>query len=174
MDADLRLLRLRQLDEALRPWAQLRDLRTPPSGRLAVIREALGMTLEQLGRRIGIDAAGAKKLQDREATGSITLHTLRRAADAMDCDLVYAIVPRTSLQETLDRRARDLARAMLNRVGQTMDLEAQGVPDDPDQSAEQVTRLAKGLLDGRLALLWDDPVPNARANTAGSSENPNS
>jgi predicted DNA-binding mobile mystery protein A len=64
-------------------------------------------------------------LEQSEATGSIQLKTLRRAAEALDCTLVYALVPKTSLAGAVQDRARKIAVRDLGRVAHTMKLEAQ-------------------------------------------------
>ena len=64
-------------------------------------------------------------LEHNEQAGTVRLETLARAADAMGCDLVYAFVPRTSLDEFVDQRARAVAEAEIRRVDTTMALEDQ-------------------------------------------------
>ena len=95
----------------------------PPKGWVRAIRDAIGMTGGQLGRRLGMTAQAVVSLERSEASGKIQLNTLRRAAEAMDCVLVYALVPNTSLNEMVDRRARELALRALRRVSHSMALE---------------------------------------------------
>jgi predicted DNA-binding mobile mystery protein A len=76
--------------------------------------------------RLGITPASASSLEQSEAAGTISLQSLRRAAEVLDCDLVYALVPRKSLTTTLERRACAKADEMIGNVHQTMSLEAQG------------------------------------------------
>jgi predicted DNA-binding mobile mystery protein A len=75
-------------------------------------------------------AQAVVSLERSEASGRIQLSTLRRAAEAMDCVLVYALVPNTSLNEMVDRRARELAVRALRRVSHSMALEDQQVDRD--------------------------------------------
>lgn len=102
----------------------------PPKGWVRAIRDAIGMTGGQLGRRLGMTAQAVMSLERSEASGKIQLNTLRRAAEAMDCVLVYALVPNTSLTEMVDRRARELALRALRRVSHSMALEDQQVDRD--------------------------------------------
>lgn len=102
----------------------------PPKGWVRAIRDAIGMTGGQLGRRLGMTAQAVVSLERSEASGKIQLNTLRRAAEAMDCVLVYALVPNTSLTEMVDRRARELAVRALRRVSHSMALEDQQVDRD--------------------------------------------
>jgi predicted DNA-binding mobile mystery protein A len=152
---DLKWLRMRQLTERLRPWDQVRDLPPPKGGWIEAIREGLGMGTGQLAKRMGVDPAAITRLEAREAAGKITVESLRRAAEAMDSKLVYAIVPNQSLHGTLQAQARRVARARMGRVGHTMSLEAQDVEDD--EAAQQEADLASRLLSEWPRSLWDDP-----------------
>lgn len=102
----------------------------PPKGWVRAIRDAIGMTGRQLGGRLGMTAQAVVSLERSEATGKIQLNTLRRAAEAMDCVLVYALVPQSSLTEMVELRARELALQALRRVSHSMALEDQQVDRD--------------------------------------------
>jgi predicted DNA-binding mobile mystery protein A len=118
----------RRLDERLAPLGHAaRSTPTPSKGWLRAIREALGMTATQFARRLGIARQSADDLEKSEAAGSITLASLRRAAAALDCTLVYALVPNKPLEEAVRTRARALAAENLKRVAHTMALEDQQV-----------------------------------------------
>ncbi|MGH9890465.1 MAG: mobile mystery protein A [bacterium] len=151
----LKQLRMRQLTGRLRPWEELRDLPPPKGGWIAAIREGLGMGMNQLARRMGVDPSAIAHLENREAAGRITLESLRRAAEAMDSKLVYAIVPNQSLHGTLHAQARRVARARMGRVGHTMSLEAQDV--EQDEAAHQEEDLAIRLVSEWPRSLWDEP-----------------
>lgn len=99
----------------------------PPKGWIRAIRDALGMSAPQLGTRLGVKPQSVADLEKSEAYGTIQLKTLCRAAEALDCTLVYALVPNSSLKDAVLTRARDIARKELARIGHTMDLEAQGL-----------------------------------------------
>jgi predicted DNA-binding mobile mystery protein A len=101
----------------------------PAKGWLRAIREALGMTGVQFARRLRISPQSAEALEKSEASGTVQLKTLRRAAEALDCRLVYALVPKTSLEGAVNERARRIALRDLGRVAHTMALEAQGTGD---------------------------------------------
>lgn len=119
-----------RLDDKLAALKPLDRFARPPKGWIRAIRDAIGMTGAQLGRRMGMTPQAVADLEKSEAAGKIQLDTLRRAAEAMDCVLVYAIVPNTSLGEMVDHRARALAIQALNRVSHSMALEDQRVDRD--------------------------------------------
>lgn len=87
------------------------------------------MTGVQLAARIRVRPQTVDALEKSEASGSIQLSTLRRAAEALDCTLVYALVPNSSLEEAVEARARRIAMRDLKRVAHTMKLEAQETGD---------------------------------------------
>jgi predicted DNA-binding mobile mystery protein A len=115
----------------------------PAGGWVRAIREALGMTTADLATRLGVAQSTIQRLEASEQAGRIQLDTLARVADALDCDLVYALVPRRPLEDVVDDRARELARDELVSVGHTMDLEAQGL--GADRLRERVDDLANEL-----------------------------
>lgn len=128
MDTTLRARARSRLDERLAPLLAV-ELAPPPKGWLKAIREALGMTGQQFAARMGIKPPTVIDLEKSEALGTIQLKTLARAADALGCRLVYAIVPKAPLQETVDARARKIALRALRRVAHSMKLEDQAVAD---------------------------------------------
>jgi predicted DNA-binding mobile mystery protein A len=99
----------------------------PVRGWIRAIREALGMTAEQLGKRLGVKQPSVVALEQSEEKGSIELATLRRVAEALDCRLVYALVPNKPLEQTVRERARLFARRRLEPIEHSMALEDQKV-----------------------------------------------
>jgi predicted DNA-binding mobile mystery protein A len=87
------------------------------------------MPAVQLARRLGMKAQSIADIEKSEASGTIQMKTLRRVAEALDCVVVYAIVPKSSLEDMVDARAREIAGRELARIAHTMDLEAQGLSD---------------------------------------------
>ncbi|MGE3621280.1 MAG: mobile mystery protein A [Acidimicrobiia bacterium] len=136
------------LDQRLAAVRRL-DLARPPRGWVRAIRDALGMTTEQLADRLEITQSAASKLEASEAAGTIRLNSLAKAADALGCTLVYALVPKESLTATLHQRARSVAAHELGAVDVTMALEDQRVGID----LATVEEYATSLLGSRR--LWD-------------------
>jgi len=116
-----------RLDERLSTFKPESRFAVPPKGWIRAIREALGMSALQLGTRISVRPQSVSDLEKSEAYGTIQLKTLRKAAEALDCTLVYTFVPNSSLEDAVQTRAREIARRELARIGHTMDLEAQGL-----------------------------------------------
>jgi predicted DNA-binding mobile mystery protein A len=151
---DKQLLMLDQLDRALAPYRTLVGIPRPRLGWVRAIREALGMSSPQLAKRMQIKAAQTiEAMQRNEVSGAITLKSLERLAAALDCELVYALVPRKPLHDVLRDRAMEMARAQLGRVSHSMKLEEQGLNPESEQNA--LNRRADRLLSGSPKKLWD-------------------
>ena len=124
---------------------------TPSGGWIRAIRRALGMTSRALGKRAGLAQLSVVQLEESEHRGTITLASLRRMAAALDADVVYALVPRKPLAETVTARARGLALERVRTVAQTMNLEAQTLSNDQIQA--QIVELTREL-ERRPRELW--------------------
>jgi predicted DNA-binding mobile mystery protein A len=120
----------RTLDKRLAEWRDLPP--APVRGWVRALRDSLGMSSADLAFRLGTSRQAVLQMERSEADGSIRLETLRRAAEALDCRLLYALVPNVPLEETVDRRARELAAQELGRVRNTMALEDQAVEAGDD------------------------------------------
>jgi predicted DNA-binding mobile mystery protein A len=97
----------------------------PHSGWVRAVREALGMSAGDLAARLGVAESTVLRLEASERAQTAQLSSLRRAADALDCDLVYALVPRRPLEETVQAQARRQAARSFDPVRHTMMLEDQ-------------------------------------------------
>jgi predicted DNA-binding mobile mystery protein A len=126
----------------------------PPSkGWIRAIRDALGMSSKQLARRVSLRSQSIDDWEKAEANGSIQLKTLSRAADALDCTLVYALIPKTSLEDVVQSRARKIAIRELKRVSHTMKLENQAT-EAGDQSARIDEYIREHVKDRDI---WNEP-----------------
>lgn len=152
MKSNFSELKLRQLDAALNRWRSADLPQRPPSGWIKAVREALGMTATQLAQRLGVTTSTATRLETSEADDTISLVTLRRAAEALGCELQYALVPKQTLKETLEARAADLARKQMAAISHTMALEAQSTSTETVEA--QTRAVAESLLKGSRRALW--------------------
>ncbi len=118
----------------------------PPGGWLRAIRDALGMTAAQLGARLGITPTSVFEMERREADGTVTLKTLEKAAAAIGCKLVYALVPDESLDATMHRRARKLAVRQLAREAEL----------PPAESRARLERRIAELIHTQPRSLWTE------------------
>jgi predicted DNA-binding mobile mystery protein A len=110
------------------------------------------MSAAELGTRMGVGARRVQAMETDELVGAVKLSTLRRAAEAMNCQLVYAFVPRTPLDEMVRARARTKATRRVAEVSHQMRLEDQAVDNETERF--QIEELAGRLVDRRG--LWTD------------------
>jgi predicted DNA-binding mobile mystery protein A len=145
-------LQLHQMDLTL---AKIREHRPPirPSiGWVKAIRESLGMSTSALARKLEVTPHNIAKLEKSEAEERITLASLRKLANALDCELQYSLVPRKPLEEMLLERALTLAQERLRPISHSMSLEDQSL--DEAATKKQLQILAKEILDGPRRDLW--------------------
>ncbi len=122
-------IRLDQVGDLLRQMLP-RLKSTPRGGWIAATRDALGMSQSDLARRLGVLPSSVVKLENSERAGTVRVDTLRRAAAAIDCELVVLVVPRQPLQSSVDQQRLKLYNARFNRAAAHMKLEDQAVSDD--------------------------------------------
>jgi predicted DNA-binding mobile mystery protein A len=148
MRTSVKLLAVEQFDRdlpALQKSARLLASKTPREGWARSIRKSLGMSMRSLATQLGFkEPSSVKELERNECAGTITLQTLKRAADALDADFVYAIVPRKSLRNVISARAREVAKSRIVPLAKSMALEEQGLTKA--EIARQIDELAKELM----------------------------
>lgn len=139
-----------RLDERFNEIRPARRFAPPVRGWIKAIREGLGMTTMQLAKRLGVSQPSVTALEQSEAKGTIELATLRRVAAALDCTVVYALVPNQPLESTVRERARLFAKRRLAPVEHTMLLEDQSVVGrDPEARIDELIR------ETNPRLFWD-------------------
>lgn len=141
-----------QLDRRFNEIGPLSRFAVPVRGWIKAIREGLGMSSEQLARRLGVKQPSVVALEQSEAKGTIALATLRRVAEALDCTLVYALVPNQALETIVRDRARILLRRRREPVEHSMLLEDQAV-----SAKDSEARLDEFVRETNPSRLWDQP-----------------
>lgn len=152
MDKQFRDLQLQQMDALLETWRAEQLSARPRSGWVRAIRESLGMSAAAFARRLGMTPVGVRKLESAEASDAITLASLRKLAQALDCELQYALVPRTSLVQQVKDRAETVARERLRPIAHSMALEDQALQGQ--QNKLQLELAIKDLIEGSRRELW--------------------
>lgn len=142
-----RSLLINQLDEKISGLAPAMKNSLPAKGWVNAIRIALGMTLEQLGKKLGMTKQAAYQMELREAEGSITIQSLKLVAESLEMDFVYGLVPKSeTLENYVDSKAEELAKKIVERTSVSMGLEDQLNRPDRIQKAilekkEEIKRL---------------------------------
>lgn len=145
---------IRHLDKRFAAFKSVADAKRPPKGWIRAIRDALGMTSAQFARRMSVVQSSAVELEQSEARDGITLKRLERAAEALGCRVVYALIPEKPLSQVVRARAERIADRQLAAVEHTMRLEDQAVPDKKAR-AELRQRAIDDLL-RNPSRLWDE------------------
>lgn len=132
-----------------RDLRRLRDEPTPAprSGWIRAIRDALGMSTSELGRRAGLSKGRISQIEQGERERSLTLGTLERIADALDCRVEYVLVPHRPLDDAVWEQARSKAAKEIAAVDHTMALEDQR-PDD-ESARRRIDEAARRYVDKR-------------------------
>ena len=143
-----------QLDALLKGFTPLVEIPFPPKGWLRSIRDSLGMTARQLGKRLGIAQQAVSRIEKEEPAGAVTIKTMRRLAQALDCDFVYGFVPRTSLEETITRQARKVALLRFDQATQNTSAENQALTEEERENV--ISSLTDALIRTLPSTFWDD------------------
>ncbi len=119
-------LQIQQLNSKMHQYAALKKIPPPDIGWIRTIRITIGMSMEQLGKRLSMTKQGIQNLELREAEGSITIKSLREVARALDMELVYGFIPKDhTLDQLIERKAKELATQIVLRTNNNMKLEDQ-------------------------------------------------
>ena len=107
------------LEKDMIPFYKARAVGVPEEGWLRELRRAHGFRAADIARQMQTGDKMVFQLERSEKAGSITLKKLREAADAMDCDVVYGVIPRDRTQWSKGDEVRErlLWRKRMKRVG---------------------------------------------------------
>jgi predicted DNA-binding mobile mystery protein A len=150
MDWSLRKMRAKQIENQLKG---LSKLSCPEIGWVKTIRETLGMNTRQLGKRCNVSSERIIRIESDEMEGRTTLATLEKIAQAMNCRLVYAIVPNDGMIEFIEKTAEDKAKTQLQQTSHHMALEDQKI--SIESMKEQIHFLREELLKNNIKHIWD-------------------
>ena len=135
-------LRLKQLATTLDTLNDARQTPRPTLGWLRAVREALGISQEQIAKTMQLAQQNIAAFEKAEASDRITLQNLRRVAEAMGCELVYAIVPKEgSFKDLADRRTRNEVTKRVRSVHRSMALEDQASSSEDELIDKETKRI---------------------------------
>ncbi|MCK0160297.1 mobile mystery protein A [Allomuricauda sp. F6463D] len=135
-------LLIEQLDQKLANFKDADTVLIPPKGWVNAIRTTLNMTRDQLATKLNLTKGAIQKIEEREATGQITINKLKDVGNALNMKFVYGFIPKDGTIENLvNLKAEKLARKIVLRTNQNMKLEDQGIGD------EKITNTIKELAD---------------------------
>lgn len=143
-----RVLQIRALDKKTFDLKSAKNIVPQPSGWIKTVREAIGMTVSQLAARLGVTQPRITKMESNE--DNLKLSTMKKAAEAMNCEFVYYFKPKTTFQNLVDEQAQKKAAEVLKTVNVNMALENQEIAED-----EAVKDFASDLINTKIKQIWD-------------------
>ena len=108
--------------------------------------------MKDLAERLGTIKQRIERIEKDEVAAKVTLETMRKTAEAMNCDFIYFVVPKNSLEETLKDQALKTAQKILKQVGKTMALEAQSTSNLSQK--KMIENLAQEMLSKDDRKIW--------------------
>ena len=147
-------LLIEQLDQKLTNFRDAGIVLVPQKGWVNTIRTTLNMTRDQLGVKLGLTKGAIQKIEEREATGQITINKLKDVGNALNMKFIYGFIPKDGTIENLvNLKAEKLARKIVLRTNQNMKLEDQGIGDE--KIAKNIKELANEIKREMKKSLWD-------------------
>jgi predicted DNA-binding mobile mystery protein A len=147
-------LQFQQLNEKIDQLTGLQHVIVPPIGWIKAIRNGIGMSMEQLGKKLSITKQGVMDIEKREKEGAITIKSLQEIAKAMDMKLVYGFVPNEGdLEQMIETRAIEMAKKIVERTSNTMKLEDQA--NSKKRIEKAIKERASEIINKTPKILWD-------------------
>ncbi len=147
-------LLFQQLNEKMLQLSGMQHVIVPPIGWIKAIRNGIGMSMEQLGKKLSITKQGVMDIEKREKEGAITIKSMQEIAKAIDMQFVYGFVPVAgSLDQMIEMRALELARKIVQRTSTTMKLEDQ--VNSKERIEKAIKERAAEIINKTPKILWD-------------------
>jgi len=147
-------LLVEQLDRKIQPLLGSEMVIIPDNGWVNTIRTTINMTLAQLGVRLNMTKQGAKRIEESEAAGTITIKSLKEVGKALEMKFVYGFVPFDgSIDTLLDRKSRILAEKIILRTNHNMMLEDQSI--EKEKLSAAIDDLSKNIKFELKKTIWD-------------------
>jgi predicted DNA-binding mobile mystery protein A len=94
---DNQLKHLKLITEQTRPDMNIHAVNRPTGGWLHTVRQAQGLSLKSVAEVLKLSPQAIHQVEKSEANGTISLKQLEAVAGAMDCRLVYVLIPRREI-----------------------------------------------------------------------------
>ena len=147
-------LQIQQLNEKLNNLNGLQHLDVPTIGWIKAIRSSIGMSMEQLGKKLSITKQAVMDIEKREKEGAITVKSMQEIAKAFDMKFVYGFVPNDgNLELMIEKRSIEIARKIVQRTSTTMKLEDQS--NSKERLEKAIQERAAEIINKTPKILWD-------------------
>lgn len=143
-----------QIDKKIIKFKELDKVVVPPNGWIYSIRQAINMSLRQLGQRLSITPQSVKEIEEREKNGTISIKILKQVALALNMHFVYGFMPKDkSLEGMIEKRATEVAKEIVERTSTQMSLEDQKNTETRIKKA--IKEKTEELKNELPRILWD-------------------
>ena len=116
-----------------------------PSGWLRAVRRASGIPVHVLAKRLGVTEYEVFRLEKAESSSRIVLANLKRAAEALGCELVYGLVPRKGSLKDLAAAEIQMREAAQELIRAKMQEQAHAANEWVDGTGALRRALRRGL-----------------------------
>lgn len=148
-------LKIKQVDEMISQLKPQKKFLMPRYGWLKLIRTTLGMSARSLAKRVGLTQSRIALIEKGEANGTITLQTLKKIADGLNCEFVYYLQPKSN---SLAKLREDQAFKKITKINSytehQMLLEDQATPGK--FITDNFKKLQNELLENWSRDFWDE------------------
>ncbi len=146
----------RQIDKNLEKLNITNEIKHPPKkGWIKIIREALGMTASQLSRRLKISPAAINKAEKNEKLGNISINTMKKFAEKLECEFVYFLIPKEgSILKTVEKKTLEYSIKINDQASHTMSLEEQSISHS--ERKMQLMEIYQELLTSNSNKIWEE------------------
>jgi len=144
MKTKLNGLAMTQIERRLDSLREIKGKSIVPNGWIKFIRKAMGLSSTDLAKLADLSPRTVTQAERREVEGKVSISTLKKMAEAMECDLVYSFVPRKSVRDTIKSKAKEKAIKRLEEAGLHMKLEDQNAENNIQ---DQIEVLAQKFID---------------------------
>jgi len=147
-------LQFQQLNEKMDKLTVLQHLIMPPIGWIKAIRNGIGMSMEQLGKKLSITKQAVMDIEKREKEGAITIKSMQEIAKVIDMKFVYGFVPNAgSLEQMIETRSLEIATKIVQRTSTSMKLEDQ--VNSKERIEKVIKERAAEIINKTPKILWD-------------------
>lgn len=121
----------------------------PLQGWIKTLRELLGMTTVQFSKKLKVSQPRLAFMEKNEK--NLKISTMEKIADELNCDFVYALVPREKINDIIYNKAKQKALNIVNKVNYNMSLENQ-----LSENNEVLEDVVDDLLSKKITKIWDE------------------
>lgn len=147
-------LQIEHLEKKIEPFKKTESVITPQIGWIKTIRTTLGMSLEQLGKKLHINRSSVSRMETRESKGSITINKMEEVGNALGMKFIYGFVPIDgSINKLIEKKAKNLATEIVMRTSGNMKLEDQ--ENSPERIRKAIEERTKEIMEEMPKKLWD-------------------